>query len=97
MTKLLREDKSKKPDFTLLPYDPMARTAQRFMEGAVKYARYNWRNCSIEKLQTYKESLLRHTLQYIDGQTDEDHLAGIVCNAMIIMDVEQGNYKQETK
>ncbi len=89
--KLLREDKTGKVDFTIIPYKPLARVAERFMEGALKYERDNYKNCTPEQLQTYRESALRHLMQYVDKQTDEDHLSACVVNLMIIMYVED-NY-----
>lgn len=87
-TKLLREDKTGKPDFTYLGdmYSVFARLMQRLKMGEIKYARLNWRNC--EDPQTYKESAIRHTLQYLNGQTDEDHLSAAIINLMILMDLE---------
>lgn len=89
MGELLREDKTKKPDFTYFAemYAPMERLAQRLKLGEQKYARLNWRNC--EDPQTYKESALRHFFQYLNGQTDEDHLAAATVNMLILLDLEE--------
>lgn len=86
---LLREDKSEKPDFTYIAelYPVFARIVKRFQEGAVKYDRLNWRNA--EDAQTYRESLLRHNLQYQNGQTDEEHLVATVINGIILLDLEE--------
>lgn len=88
---LLREDKTQKPDFTYLGmvYQTAARIVQRFQMGEIKYARGNWREC--EDPQTYRESFIRHALQYLNGQTDEDHLAAAVANGIILMDLEDQN------
>lgn len=87
--KLLRENKTQKPDFTYmgLMYHANARKMQRLQDGAKKYARANWRNC--EDPQTYKESAVRHLLQYINGQTDEDHLSAAGVNIDILLDLEE--------
>ena len=89
--KLLREDKSQKPDLTYvgLMYEAFSRVMARFMMGEQKYARANWRNC--EDPQTYKESFIRHALQYINGQNDEDHLAAAIANGLILLDLELNN------
>jgi hypothetical protein len=88
MNKLLREDKSNKPDFTYFAelYKVSERLVKRFKEGEKKYARLNWRNC--KDPQTYKESAIRHFMQYLDNQTDEDHIAAATVNLMILMDLE---------
>jgi hypothetical protein len=49
--------------------------------GAIKYSRRNWLNC--EDPQTYKESAARHLMQYIHGETDEDHLSAAAANILI--------------
>lgn len=96
MSKFLREDKEGKPDFTLIPYGPLKRIALRFGIGARKYSKFNWQEAP--DTQTYKESLLRHTLQYINGDTDEDHLSAIAVNSMILMWLEDnGKNKKDTK
>lgn len=89
MNKLLREDKTNKPDFTYFAemFKVSERIAKRLKEGEIKYARLNWRNC--EDPQTYKESALRHLMQYLGGQTDEDHSAATIVNLMILMDLER--------
>jgi hypothetical protein len=86
-TKLLREDKTLKPDFTILPYKALAKLAKQFTKGAEKYKRFNYLNC--EDPQTYKESLIRHTLQYIDQQKDEDHLMAVAANAIILLELQE--------
>lgn len=88
-TVLLREDKTGKPDFTYVGemYKVFSRVMQRFQMGAAKYARLNWRNA--EDNQTYKESALRHLMQYVSGETDEDHLAAACANILILMDLEE--------
>jgi len=92
---LLREDKSLKPDFTYfgLVYGASARIANRFKEGEQKYARLNWREA--KDIQTYKESVTRHLYQYLNGEADEDHLAAVAVNTIILMDLEEQEKLQE--
>ena len=96
MTKLLREDKTGKPDFTYVGvmYGAFERVLWRFQMGEIKYARMNWRNC--EDLQTYKESAVRHLMQYINGQDDEDHLSAAGANILILLDLEENAYESLT-
>jgi len=90
MSKLLREDKSKKPDFTYFAvmYNVSERIAKRFQEGAEKYDYMNWRYA--ESTKTYQESAMRHLFQHFYGRDDEDHLAAAIVNLMIIADLEDG-------
>jgi hypothetical protein len=91
---LLREDKTGKPDFTIVPFGPLTRIANRFTEGAKKYERDNYKCCTLDQLQTYRESALRHLMQYVDGQDSEDHLSAAAVNIMILMYVED-KYKEK--
>lgn len=88
MTTLLREDKTTKPDFSYVGemYDSFARVMKRFELSAEKYDRMNFENC--EDPLTYEQSLIRHALQHVNGQEDEDHLAACVANAIILMHLE---------
>lgn len=88
MGELLREDKSGKPDFTYLGmmFGASARIMGRFMLGEEKYARGNWRHA--KDVQTYQQSAIRHYFQYLNGDTDEDHLAAAGANIMILLDLE---------
>lgn len=82
----VREDKSTKPDYTLIPIEVLDRIESRLAYGVQKYGkRDDWKEELKERgIHRYKQSLLRHTLQYIDGQTDEDHLGAILANATFI-------------
>jgi hypothetical protein len=88
MSELLREDFAEM-------FGAMSRIAYRFQLGAVKYARMNWRHC--ENPQTYKESAMRHLAQYINGQTDEDHLGAAAANVLILLDLEEEGVKIKEK
>jgi hypothetical protein len=89
MTKLLREDKTTKPDFVYLGemYPAVARIMQRLMLGEQKYSRRNWVNC--EDNLTYKQSAIRHFMQYLNGDIGEDHLAACGANILILLDLEE--------
>ena len=71
------------------------RYAELMMRGAQKYDRGNWRKAATEEeLQRYKDSLIRHTVQYLRGDTDEDHGAAILCKcygaAMVLDKLKEG-------
>ena len=79
-----RDTQEGKARFDLLiplgvPYDEqfLTRAAQLMERGAVKYGFRNWEKAnSPEELERFKGSALRHLMQYITGETDEDHAVG---------------------
>lgn len=93
----VRSSDEGKPDFFLLlvsdlPYEDqiLTRGAQRMADGAKQYARRNHELMKDpEALERCRASLLRHTLQYLSGETDEDHLAAIQCNLVMLSGIEK--------
>jgi len=74
-------DSEDKPLYTEAYYPLMKRYGELMQRGAVKYGRGNWKlACGELELQRFKDSLLRHTYQYLAGDRDEDHLAAILFN-----------------
>jgi hypothetical protein len=76
-----------KPDFSLIlpdmPYmlQPLTRWASLMTRGAEKYGRRNWQMAdSTEELERFKASAFRHFMQWITGEHDEDHMAGVMFN-----------------
>lgn len=90
---LLREDKSEKIDYSyLVEFKPLIdRICQRFTEGEKKYARLNFRNC--EDPLTYQQSALRHLMQFLDGETEEDHGSAAIINILILLDLQEQSTK----
>lgn len=75
-----RDIQDGKPDFSLIltdqPYHDqlLTRWAELMERGAVKYGRRNWQLAnSEEELARFKASAYRHFVQWITGETDEDH------------------------
>lgn len=61
----------------------MERLAKHLEAGAAKYGARNWeKGLPIARMFA---SLFRHSWQAFLQQTDEDHLAAVICNAMFIM------------
>ena len=93
---MVRDVQEGKPDFTylLIPGvaykdQPIIRLIELYMRGAEKYGRYNWTKAdSEEELQRFKQSGLRHHMQYLCGETDEDHQAAVLFNIIATMYVE---------
>jgi hypothetical protein len=80
---MVRDVEEGKTDYTLVLDGPMfERWAQHLTKGAKKYEARNWMKAEGEaELARAKRSLLRHTMQYLRGDRDEDHAAAIMFNA----------------
>lgn len=82
-TGAIREDKTLKGSYSLIPYIGMQRLALHFEKGGAKHGDRNW-----EKglpLSTYINAMLRHAFKLSAGYTDEDHAAALAWNAMCFM------------
>ncbi len=79
---MVRDTTAGKTDFTLALDGPLfKRYAELMSRGAVKYAKRNWMKAAgEEELARFRESALRHFLQWYWGATDEDHAAAVVFN-----------------
>lgn len=57
----------------------LTRVAELLARGSVKYEARNWEQAAgQEELDRFKESALRHMIQWVSGETDEDHAAAVV-------------------
>lgn len=78
---MVRDTQEGKPDYTLLPLEFLTRWAMHMTLGAVKYGRDNWRLAnSEEELTRFQGSAFRHFVQWLNGETDEDHAAAVAYN-----------------
>lgn len=79
---MVRDVTEGKTDYSLVLDGPMfKRWAVHMTKGAQKYAKRNWMKArGQEELDRFRESALRHFLQWFDGDTDEDHAAAIMFN-----------------
>ena len=71
----------------LLPAVAILRLARHFERGAIKYSDRNW-----EKgipIHSFIDSAIRHTMKYLDGQHDEDHLCAAAWNLICAMWTEE--------
>lgn len=83
-----RDTEAGKPRFDLMlpldvPYDEqmVTRLAALFGRGAVKYDSRNWEQAnSFEEMARMKSSAFRHFMQWMAGETDEDHAAAVMFN-----------------
>lgn len=78
-----RDTTEGKIDYTLVLDGPMFdRWAVHLTKGAVKYDKRNWMKAAPGdgSYERFKESALRHFLQWFRGDTDEDHAAAVYFN-----------------
>jgi len=95
-----REPDTGRPRFDLLlpetvPYEEqlLTRCAELMARGAAKYASRNWEKAnSPAELERMKSSAFRHFMQWMTGETDEDHAAAVLFN---ILAAESTAYKIE--
>lgn len=99
---MVRDVQENKPRFDLLftegvPYGEQffTRVAELLGRGAEKYGERNWQLAnSEEELDRFKASGLRHMLQWMTGEVDEDHASAVVFNLMAAEYV-KGKLKRE--
>jgi hypothetical protein len=68
-----------------VPYEEqiLTRFAALMARGAEKYTERNWEKANSEvELNRYYSSAFRHFMQWITGETDEDHAAAVMFNIM---------------
>lgn len=76
----------------LVPDTIQAWVALAFLEGALKYGRYNWRIAGV-RTSIYNDAMERHRVKWWNGENaDRDtrvrHLASIIACAGILLDAE---------
>lgn len=81
-----RDVQDDKVDYTLCYMPMFKRWAELMTRGAVKYGRGNWQKAnSIEELERFKSSAMRHFMQWISGtDKEEDHASAIFFNVACI-------------
>lgn len=79
---MVRDTATDKIDYSLALDGPMfKRLAEHLTKGAKKYSKRNWMQASGQaELDRFRESALRHFLQWFNGETDEDHAAAVLFN-----------------
>lgn len=79
---MVRDTTDDKIDYTLALDGPLFdRLAKHLTEGAKKYSKRNWMGAHTEaEYLRFRESLVRHLIQYLRGDTDEDHFAAVAFN-----------------
>lgn len=83
---MVRDTSVGKIDYTLIMDGPMLeRWAQHLTNGAKKYEKRNWMKAGgkasgVNEYNRFKESALRHLMQWFSGEDDEDHAAAVFFN-----------------
>lgn len=79
---MVRDVQDDKTQYILTFSGPMfERWSQLLTRGAIKYAPDNWLKASgEEELKRFRASATRHFIQWLRGDTDEDHAAAIFFN-----------------
>jgi hypothetical protein len=76
-----RDTNDDKPRYELIPHEMLTRLAELMARGAQKYNANNWRKAtSQEEYDRFKESAFRHFIQWMRGDSDEDHAAAVEFN-----------------
>ncbi|MFC3504496.1 dATP/dGTP diphosphohydrolase domain-containing protein [Micromonospora krabiensis] len=87
---MVRDVQEGKPRFDLilaegLPFEEqmLTRFARLLQRGAVKYGERNWEKArGAEELARAKSSAIRHLIQWMCDEDDEDHAAAVMFNLM---------------
>lgn len=78
-----RDTQEGKPDYTLIHIPFLTRIAVHLGKGAIKYGENNWKLAnSHAELRRFQKSAFRHLVQWLIGETDEDHMAAVCFNLM---------------
>lgn len=78
-----RDTQEGKPDYTLIHIPFLTRLAHHLGKGAKKYGEGNWMLAkSPRELSRFLKSAERHMMQWLSGETDEDHAMAVVFNIM---------------
>lgn len=102
---MVRDIEYDKPGFHFLipkdiPFDAqmLTRVARHLREGAKKYTPRNWEKGNTnEEAERARESALRHMMQWIMGEDDEDHAAATIINILFAETMQyKANQTKET-
>lgn len=78
---MVRDTNEDKPMYTLCWQPMLKRWAELMTRGAVKYGKNNWMKADgEEELDRFKDSALRHMMQWLEGDESEDHASAVFFN-----------------
>ena len=92
---MVRDTTTDKIDYSLALDGPMfERLAVHLTKGAQKYSKRNWMQANGQaELDRFRESAIRHFIQWLHGDTDEDHAAAVFFNVNGYEYVQDGTRK----
>lgn len=82
----VRDVRSGKGRYDLLPTRAIGRVAKHFEKGALKYGERNWELG--QPVSRFLDSGLRHLFNHLEGKGDEDHLAAAAWNILAAIETE---------
>jgi dATP/dGTP diphosphohydrolase len=78
-----RDTQTDKPRYDLISPFALKRVADLYAKGAIKYDEHNWTKGM--PFSRFFASLMRHAMQFAQGDKTEDHLAAVIFNALSII------------
>lgn len=80
-TGMQRDIQTNKPRYDLVDWPMIKRWAELMQRGALKYGEHNWKKATtVEEMDRFRASALRHLIQWFNGDRDEDHAAAVYFN-----------------
>jgi hypothetical protein len=72
------------PRYELIPKAAVDRLIKRLELGAEIHGDNNWRGGGPAFVLESKRHLMEHLLHYLEGDTSDDHLGAVLCNAAFL-------------
>lgn len=88
-TGAVRDMSEGKGSMYAMPPAAIIRLSKHYEAGAKKYTMHNYMKGI--PVSSFMDSALRHIFKYLDGQSDEDHLAAAAFNILGAMQMEERN------
>lgn len=83
----VRDTRTGKGRYDLIPTLPLKRLAQLYERGADKYGDRNWEKG--QPLSRYIDSAMRHLIAVAEGQDDEDHAIAVAWNMFALIHTQE--------
>lgn len=91
----LREDKSDKLRYDLIPLCQLKRLAKHYGDGAKVHWDRNWESGGLQYAEDCRKSAFRHFIQRMNNETDENHDMACIWNIMAYNFLINKNSKNE--
>lgn len=83
------------PAYELLPKAAIDRLVKRLELGAEIHGPNNWREGEAGFIEQTRRHLMEHVLNYLEGDTSDDHLGAVLCNAAFLAHFEAHPAKKD--